>query len=63
MTPAERAVLARYPDAECWRRNDIIGVAYAVHRRATERLDILGTGPTPAKAWENAAARLTTEGE
>ena len=58
MTGAERAVRARYPDAECWRRNDIAGVAYAVQRSAAELLPILGIGLTGDEAWAHAAARL-----
>lgn len=64
MTPAERAVLARYPDAECWRRYDAgANVQYYVTQATLENeravVQTLGTGPTPSEAWANAAAWLT----
>ena len=62
MTPAERAVLARYPDAECWQRSIMTG--YAVYSKGWNHIEearLLGTGPAPDAAWANAAARLDIE--
>lgn len=66
MTAAERAVLARYPDAECWRdltwqrdgNGSVTTTAYTIFEDPDERATVLGTGPTPDAAWADAASRL-----
>ena len=62
MTPAERAVLARYPDAECWRLR--LGEnSYRVYDFGHTAAPCIGTGPTPTEAWADAAARLDAKEE
>lgn len=68
MTPAERVVRARYPDAECW-LTGVVVKEYVVREWGGDNVDsgwsgagwlagpTLGTGPTPDAAWADAAAR------
>ena len=66
MSPAERAVLARYPDAECWRTMSYPKLEhpvlhYEVSRDDGVNLHSLGIGRTSDAAWADAAARLDIE--
>ncbi len=51
MTDAEKAVLARYPDAECW---SFLFSRYIVFRSRHEGK--LAEGGTPEAAWAAAAS-------
>lgn len=59
MTPKQR-VLKRWPDAECadvayWRASPEYSVGVVKSDRVWHEL---GTGPTPAAAWKDAAERM-----
>lgn len=57
LTPKQR-VLILYPQAYCHREEFGFLVVYRPAKNRQNRDYTLGTGPTPAKAWDSAAKGL-----